>query len=216
MIYFAEIQLLADNGKLASSTELGKCGLSWTGNISLPSSGTYSYQLEGQDLYTNPFVYFTQKTVDYGFGQGYYSLSYTGEEDIVVEVGDLVELKFQLKSTNPYGPTTFSLAAERIAGFSYFAEPSEITLFPGQSVTVKAVYLPASSILEPGSSYTGTLTASNGCATLSASNDITIMVWALWGITCSYHNFANKRTIAIIIQVGVKLFMIYLGHWHNC
>lgn len=177
VIYSAEIQLIANNGELASSAELDKCGLSWTGNISLPLSGTYSYQVEGQDLYTNPFVYFTQKTVDYASGHEYYTLSYTGEEDIVVDVGELVELKFQLASTNPYGPTTFSLAAERIAGFTYFAEPSEITLLPGQSVNVKAIYLPASSSLEPGSSYTATLTATNGCATLSASNEITIMVW---------------------------------------
>lgn len=177
MIYSAEIQLLADSGELATHTELDKCGLSWTGNITLPSSGTYTYQLEGQDMYTNPFVYFTQKTVDYQSGQNYYTLSYTGEESVVVELGELVELKFQLESTNPYGLTTFSLTAERVAGFSYYADPSDVTLAPGESAIVKAVYLPASSDLEHGVSYTGTLTAVNGCATLTASKNITIMVW---------------------------------------
>lgn len=177
MIYSARIQLLDDNGELAAHAELDKCALSWTSNVTLPSSGTYSYQLEGQDKYTNPFVYFTQKTVEYQSGKDYYTLSYTGEESIVVEVGELVELQFQLESTNPYGPTTFSLTAERVAGFSYHADPSEVTLAPGQTTVVKAVYLPASSDLEPGSSYTGTLMATNGCATLTASKDITIMVW---------------------------------------
>ena len=176
MIYSSQIQLLAENGEVAASAELDKCGLSWTANLSLPSPGSYSYQLEGQDLYTNPFIYFTQKTVDYVSGQGYYSLNYNGSEDVVVEVGELVELKFLLESTNPYGPTTFTLAAERVAGFSFFADPSEVTLSPGQSAVVKAVYLPASANLDAGSSYKGTLTATNGCVSLSASNDITIMV----------------------------------------
>ena len=175
-IHSAELQLLANDGAVISQAGLDKCGLSWTGNVTLPTPGTYSYQLEGQDLYTNPFVYFTQKSVEYTSGQEYYSLSYTGRQDIVVEVGELVELKFQLDSVNRYGPTTFKLTAERIAGFTFFAEPAEITLSPGESAVVKAMYLPASSSLEPGRSYTARLTASNGCTSLSASSNITIMV----------------------------------------
>ena len=176
MIYSSQIQLLDENGEDAASAELDKCGLSWTANLSLSSPGRYSYQLEGHDLYTNPFIYFTQKTVDYVSGQYYYSLNYNGSDDVVVEVGELVELKFLLESTNPYGPTTFTLAAERVAGFSFFADPSEVTLSPGQSAVVTAVYLPARAALDAGSSYKGTLTATNGCVSLSASNDITIMV----------------------------------------
>ena len=61
-------------------------------------------------------------------------------------------------------------------GFTYSAEPSEITLLPGQVAEVKAVYFAGRSSLQPGSSYTATLTASNGCATISASKDITIIV----------------------------------------
>ena len=176
MIYSADVQLLSPNGVIISEAELGRCGSSWTGNISLPASGSYSYQLDGQDRFTNPFVYFTQNSVEYSSGEEMYSLNYTGTQDIVVEVGELVELKFELESNNLYGPTTFRLTAERIAGFTFFADPSEVTLLPGQSANVRAVYLPASASLEPGRSYTARLTATNGCATLSASTDITIMV----------------------------------------
>ena len=176
MIYSSEIQLLSDDREVTAHTNLNRCGLSWTGNVTLPPTGSYSYQLEGQDLFANPFVYFTQKSVNYASGQDYYSLNYTGQEDIVVEIGELVELSFQLESVNLYGPTTFSLTAERVAGFTYFADPSEITLSPGESAVVKAIYLPASSELEPGTTYAATMTATNGCATLSASKGITIMV----------------------------------------
>ena len=176
IIHSAQIQLIADKGELAANAELSKCSLSWTGNITLPPSGTYSYVLAGKDRATIPFVHHTQKTVDYESGQDYYQLKYTGKEDVVVEVGERAELNFELESQNPYGPTTFRLKAERLVGFSYTAEPSEVTLSPGETTKVKAVYLPASSILEPGLSHTATLTATNGCATLSTSKDITIMV----------------------------------------
>ena len=110
--------MLSDNGELAAYCELKKCGLSWTGNISLPSTGTYCYLLAGQDLSAIPFVNETFKTVVYQSGHDYYNLSYTGKENIVVEVGELVELTFQLESKNPYGPTTFNLKPERVAGFT--------------------------------------------------------------------------------------------------
>lgn len=175
LIYSAQIQLLGEEG-VAAYAELNKCDLSWMGNISLPSTGNYYYQLAAQDLYGNTFDYHTQKTVEYQSGVEYYSLNYTGMQDIAVEVGERVELKFQLENTNPYGATTFKLKAERVEGFTYTAEPSEITLSPGQVKEVKAIYFAGSSSLQPGSSYTGTLTASNGCATISASKDITIVV----------------------------------------
>ena len=176
VMYSAQIQILGDNGKVAAYCELEKCGLSWTGNIMLPSVGTYSYVVAGHDLSTIPFLHETYKTVVYHSGQDYYYLNYTGKENIVVEVGELTELTFKLESKNPYGPTTFNLKAERVAGFTYTVEPSEVTVSPGEAAQVKALYLPASSMLEPGSSYTATLTATNGCATLSESKDITIMV----------------------------------------
>ena len=175
LIYSAQIQLLGENS-VTTYAELDKCGLSWTGNITLPSTGSYSYQLAAQDIFNNTFVYHTHKTVDYQPGLEYYSLTYAGEEDVTVEVGDRVELKFQLGSSNPYGPTTFKLKAERVDGFTYTTEPSEITLSPGEVAEVKAVYYAGSSSLHAGSSYTATLTASNGCATISTSKNITIMV----------------------------------------
>ena len=178
LIYSTQIQLLGED-RVATYAELDNCGLSWTGNITLPSTGNYSYQLAAQDVFNNTFVYHTHKTIEYQSGQEYYNLNYTGEQDVTVEVGDHVELKFQLGSTNPYGPTTFKLKAERVEGFTYTAEPSEITLSPGQVAEVKAVYYAGSSSLQAGSNYVATLTASNGCATISASKNITIMVCQL-------------------------------------
>ena len=175
LIYSTQIQLLGEN-RAAAYTELNKCGLSWTGNITLPTTGSYSYQLAAQDIYNNTFVYHTHKTVDYQSGREYYNLTYTGKQDVTAEVGDRVELNFQLGSTNPYGPTTFKLKAERVEGFTYTTDPSEITVSPGQVAEVKAVYYAGSSSLQAGSSYTATLTASNGCATISASKSITITV----------------------------------------
>lgn len=175
LIYSTQIQLLGENS-VAAYAELDRCGLSWTGNITLPSTGSYSYQLAAQDIFNNTFVYHTHKNVDYRSGLEYYNLTYTGEQDITVEVGDRVELKFQIGSTNPYGPTSFKLKAESVEGFTYTAEPSEVTLSLGEVAEVKAVYYAGSSSLQPGSSYTATLTASNGCATISASKNITIMV----------------------------------------
>lgn len=187
LIYSAQIHLLGEDN-VAAYAELDKCGLSWTGNIMLPSTGNYSYQLAAQDLYDNSFIYHTHKTVDYQSGLEYYSLNYSGMQDVAVEVGERVELKFQLKSTNPYGATTFNLKAERVEGFTYTAEPSEITLSPGEVAEVKAVYFAGSSSLQPGSSYIATLIASNGCATVSASKDITIMV-------CTKPSLAGKSQL---------------------
>ena len=175
LIDSAQIQLLGEEG-VASFAELERCSLSWTGNVSLPSTGNYSYQLVAQDSHANQFAYHTHKTVEYQSGQEYYSLSYTGNVDIQVEVGERVELKFRLESTNLYGSTHFKLNAKMVDGFTCTTVPSEVTLLPGQFAEVKAVYFAASSSLEPGSKYTGALTASNGCTTLSASKNITIMV----------------------------------------
>ena len=181
VIYSAQIQLLDENTKeLGAYAELDKCGPSWIGNISLLSTGNFTYQLEGQDIHSIPFVYFSHKTVEYKSGWDYYSLNYTGKEDVAVEIEELVELTYQLSSTNPYGPTTFNLNTVEITGFSGYTEPSEIILLPGDSAEVKVFYLPdiPNPDHEPGSSYTHTaiLTASNGCVTLSVSKNITITV----------------------------------------
>ena len=101
LICSAQIQLLGEDD-VAAYAELDKCGLSWTGDITLPSIGNYSYQLAAQDLYGNAFIYHAHKTIDYQSGLEYYSLNYTGMQDVAVEIGECVELKFQLMSTNSY------------------------------------------------------------------------------------------------------------------
>ena len=181
VLHSVQLQLLDENTKeLDTYADLDKCGPSWVGNITLLSSGNYSYQLSGDDVHKIPFVYFSHKTVRYKTGWEYYTLNYTGEEDVAVEIEKPIELTFQLSSDNPYGPTTFSINTMEIPDYSCYTEPSEITLLPGQTATVKAVYLPGAlnPDHEPGASYayTATLIADNGCTILSASKNITITV----------------------------------------
>lgn len=153
---------------------LDKCGVSWTGNITTPAVGTYTYQVEGQDTETNPFVYFTERTVSFLSGEEYFQFSSENSGEMMAEIGDFIVIPFRLTSNNPYGSTTFQFTVEELEGFSRAVQPQQSTVARGESVEVTAVVRVTSSRIEDGSAHNVTVTASNGCTTVTASRRIVL------------------------------------------
>ena len=152
---------------------MSKCSEFLVGNTTFPL-GTFTYELGGQDQDGNPFVYDTKKTITFGPGSSYYTFSAVNGTSLEIDYDDIFSLTYELNNTNPYGPVTFNFTAEPVDGFSRFLRPHRATVGAGESVQVTLTANVGSSRIRRGSSHTFTVTATNGCTTLSASKTVNI------------------------------------------
>ena len=120
----SQVQLLSRTGESTAEATLSKCSSSWSGEITTPDVGNYTYQIKGQDTSNNPFVYFTRRKVSFQSGEKYFNFVSSEVDDVTAEIGDPVALSFTLTSNNPFGSTTFQFAVEDLHGFSCICHTS--------------------------------------------------------------------------------------------
>ena len=161
------------NGRVVTRVPLHKCSKFLIGNTTFPL-GTFTYELGGEDQDGNPFVYNTKKNVTFGPGNSCFALSPVNGTSLEMDLYDIILLTYELRNTCPYGSVTFNFTAEPVYGFIKFLWPYRATVGAGESVQVIITASAGSSRISRGSSHTFTLTATNGCTTLSASKTVNI------------------------------------------
>lgn len=169
LINSASVQLLNSTGETAVEATLERCNSSWTGVITTPSVGDYTYQIEGQDTSNHQFIYFTRRKVNFLSGKEYFHFASADTDIMTARFDDPIVLSFTLTSNNPFGSTIFQFEAENLDGFIVFKMPMQSVLAYGENVNITATLHVASSRIKTGLPYNFTVTASNGCTTLSAS-----------------------------------------------
>lgn len=173
-IFSSTVRLLGDDGYATEPEALSHCGVSFTANHTLPTPGSYFYELNGEDINGGPFSFLVPRPVTLESGTQYYSFTDIGPGTIEGTSRDFILLFFLLGGTNPYGPSHFQLAIEGLSGFSYIVQPSEVLLGEGETVNVTVLLSVAVSNLEDGSSHLVNVSASNGCTTLYATKTVVI------------------------------------------
>ena len=171
----AYVNILGRNRTVVAQIPLSKCSEFLIGNTTFPL-GTFTYELGGEDQDGNPFVYNTKKNAVFGPGSSYYAFSAVNGTSLEIDYNDIFSLTYELNNTNPYGSVTFNFAAEPVDGFSRFLRPHRATVGAGESVQVNMTVTASvgSSRIWRGSSHMFTVTATNGCTTLSASKTVNI------------------------------------------
>ena len=137
------------------------------GNATFPS-GLITYQLQGMDVNGKSFSY-ESATVE--FRPGTYTVdavSTTGE----VEAGEFVVISFELHNNNLYGSTHFSFSTESGRGLSAVPLQTTAMLEAGSSAEI-GVHVSAG-ISTASQSKQFTLTANDGCTSVSASHTLSI------------------------------------------
>lgn len=115
-----------------------------------------------------------RKNVTFGPGNSYYTFSPVNGTSLEIDYDDIFSLTYELNNTNLYGPVTFNFTAEPVDGFSRLLRPHQATVGAGESVQVTLTANVGRSRIQQGSSHTFTVTATNGCTTLSASKAVNI------------------------------------------
>ena len=169
----AYVNILGRDRTIIAHAPLSKCSEFLIGNTTFPL-GTFTYELGGEDQDGNPFVYNTKKNAAFGPGSSYYAFSAVNGTSLEIDYYDIFSLTYELNNTNPYGSVTFNFATEPVDGFSRFFRPHLATVGAGESVQVTVTASIGSSRIRRGSSHTFTVTATNGCTTLSASKTVNI------------------------------------------
>ena len=169
----AYLNIVGRNGTVVAHIPLSKCSEFLVGNTTFPL-GTFTYELGGEDQDGNPFVYNIRKNAVFEPGSSYYIFSAVNGTTLEIDYDDIFSLTYELNNTNPYGPVTFNFTAQPVDGFSRFLQPHQATVGAGESVQVTVTASIGSSRIRRGTSHTFTVTATNGCTTLSASKTVNI------------------------------------------
>ena len=127
-----------------------------------------------EDQDGNPFVYNARKNATFGSGSSYFTLSAVNGTSLEMDLYDAILLTYELHNANPYGSVTFNFTTEPVDGFIKFLWPYQATVGAGGSVQVIITASAGSLRIRRGSSHTFTVTATNGCMTLSASKTVNI------------------------------------------
>lgn len=156
-------------GNAASQASLERCGTleSMSGNITMPTPGTYYYKLEGEDTAGTHFSHMIQHKINILSGGYYYNLTGVGPEKVEITTGHIAILTFKLSSTNPFGHVSFNLAIEEDISI-HSVQPSQIIIANGESVDVTVRVWPS------GATQQVTLIASNECSTVTSEKTITV------------------------------------------
>jgi len=161
------------NGQVVAHVALHKCSEFLVGSTTFPL-GTFTYELRGEDQDGNPFVYNTKKNITFGSGNSYFDLGPVNGTSLGIDLYDVILLTYKLSNNNPYGSMAFNFTAQSVDGFSKFLRPYQATVGVGESVQVTITARAGSSRIRRGSTYMFTVTATNGCMTLSASKTVNI------------------------------------------
>lgn len=175
-ILSASFLLVGDDDFTTSPSPLNHCGSGFIGNHTLPPIGTYSYQLEGEDTGLNSFSFLVPRPVILGSGIEFYSFERVGDEIVEGTTTDFILLFFRFHGNNPYGPTSFEFRVGDLPGFAHRIQPAGAVVEREGEVNITVALRTSVSGIMSGSTFTVPVTASNGCASLTASTDIIVTV----------------------------------------
>ena len=153
---------------VASASLTHACGSAMVGNVIFPL-GSVAYQLQGENQNGKTFKYESTSTVE--FNPGSYSLAVTSTRG-ELRPGEPVMLTFELHNQNQITPATFTISSAAPSRFNVVPQETHITLAAGSSTQIGARVTAGSH--PPGSTHQITLRATDGCATVSASQTLTI------------------------------------------
>lgn len=196
-----QLLMLDQNGNVASNTSIEKCGNSMSNHITMPSTGTYFYQLQGEDTAGNSFSHTIQRKILVQSGANLYSLEAVGSERVGITAGQIARMQFKLHNNNPFGAATLNLhIAENITPRS--VQPSQVTLDYGETVDVIV------SVRPTNSSQKVTLIASNDCLDLSSRKTVitTPQVSALpfkVGTLHHYHCLFSRLLLCLLLRLVI-------------
>ena len=149
---------------------LTKCGNAFTSEHQF-TAGNFSYKVQGVDTNGVSFHYDLRQTVEVR-PSSTYSFQATNSTTVSIESSDQFTMEFELRSSDHIGTTTFELSVDA-AGFVTTLNRAEMELRPMQAQIVTLTGLVGSVSVE-GKTSNITVTASNGCVTLSAFRLITV------------------------------------------
>ena len=149
---------------------LNKCSNVFTCDYNF-TAGIYHYQIQGVDTIGLPFTYDAAKSVVImPPTRNTYSFKTLNSTKLTIRYSDKFNMTFELRSYDRIGTTNFALSVNA-EGFVTTLDSTNVEL---KSMQAKSITL--TGFVGTGSIGTSTLsvTASNGCVTLTASREITV------------------------------------------
>ena len=169
----SSLSLVVSSSESSKTIPLTKCSNAFTTDYNF-TAGNYNYTIEGVDSVGVDFTYDLEKTAVVGHHpSGTYSLTSTNSSVLVIEISDSFNMNFELRSNDHIGTTNFTLSAS-VAGFSLTLNPMIVELQPMQARNFTLTGSVVSSSAGGGQTSSITVTASNGCTTLSATRQVTV------------------------------------------
>ena len=131
----AYLSIVGRSKTVVARIPLSKCSKFLVGNTNFPL-GTFTYELGGEDMNGNPFMYNSKKEITFEPGSSYYAFNAVSGTSLEIDYDDIFSLTYTLNNTNPYGSVTFNFAAKPVDGFIRFLRPHQATVGAGESVQV--------------------------------------------------------------------------------
>lgn len=134
------LEMVDLRGCVAARASLLSCGDSMSANITMPPNGTYYYRLEGEDRQGMQFSHLIQRKISILSGAQHYSLTSVGPESVKAQVGQVVNLEFELNSTNDFGPISVNFEID--GDIQHTVVPSRALLSHKEAVRVVVTIRP--------------------------------------------------------------------------
>ncbi len=135
-------------------------------------AGTFHYQLQGVDINGVAFTYNLNKSAVIRADPSLYILRSTNTTGITVYHSRHFTAEFELQSNDSIGSTNFSLSAAA-EGFTITLDSPRVQLLPKQARRIILTGRVHSTV-GAGTSHHLTITARNGCVTLTASRMVVV------------------------------------------
>ena len=150
---------------------LTKCSNAFTCDYNF-TPGNYHYRIQGVDTNGIRFTYDTDKSaVSMPPPSDTYSFNTLNSTKLTIRYSDTFNMTFELRSYDRIGTTNFTLSVNAAEGFEITLDSTNIELKPTQA---KNITLTGDARAGSIGTTTLSITASNGCVTLTASREITV------------------------------------------
>ena len=165
------IQLLdEDSGELTTTAPLYRCANRLLGSVLFPQD-TVMFRAVGNDVNGRPFSTSLSKTAT--FVQSKFEVVMEGDDPIQVDQGQTLSINLTVHNRD-ISDTHYNFTTEPVIGFRVAFRPASLTVPAGGSGSVSMIILQLGA--EAGSSYTFTVTVTDGCASHSKNVSIQIPV----------------------------------------
>ena len=165
------IQLLhEDSGELLTESPLYRCANRLLGSVLFPQD-TVIFRAVGNDVNGRPLCALLSKTAT--FVQSKFEVVMEGDDPIEVDQGQTLSINLTVHN-HDISDTNYNFTAEPVTGFRVAFRPTSLTVPVGGSGSVSMIIWQLGA--EAGSSYTFTVTVTDGCASHSKNVSIQIPV----------------------------------------